>query len=373
MYLSTLQLRSFKNYESLEILCSSGINCFLGKNGAGKTNLLDAIHYLSITKGAINGVDSQNIRKGDALFFIKGEWKEMKPGVLGTQQVQVAFQAGQKKLVKVNQKEYEKLADHIGRFPVVLIAPDDTDLIREGSEVRRKFFDSIISQLDAAYLENLMVYHHYLKQRNSMLKSYAETRRLDKTLLSVYDDHLIRLGKVIFQSRLSFTGQFEKLFAPRYQWLSGGAEQTAVAYASELADPGWPELYKKALDKDLALQRTSSGIHRDDFEFQIEGEPVKKFGSQGQQKSFVIALKLAQFDVVKQEKKFAPVLLLDDIFDKLDEDRIRKLMELVAGEDFGQLFVTDARPERTLSLFRDLKKEAKFFLVESGQLKEIVT
>ena len=367
MYLSRLQLQSFKNYTAQELNFSGGINCFVGKNGSGKTNLLDAIHYLSITKGAFNGVDSQNIRKGDPLFFIKGEWKGSKQAY----QVHVAFQPGQKKIVKVNQKEYEKLADHIGRFPVVLIAPNDTDLIREGSEGRRKFFDSILSQLDPAYLENLMVYHQYLKQRNSLLKKYGDTRKLDKTLLEVYNEHLIRLGKLIFARRNEFVKHFIKLFSPRYQWLSGGVEQTEVAYLSELSDENWPQLFAKALDKDLALQRTTSGIHRDDFEFVLEGEPVKRFGSQGQQKSFVVALKLAQYDLLKTEKGFSPVLLLDDIFDKLDDDRITKLMELVASDDFGQLFVTDARPERTLNLFRSLKKEKKLFKVDEGKVDEL--
>lgn len=367
MYLSRLQLQSFKNYASQEISCAEGINCFVGKNGSGKTNLLDAIHYLSITKGAFNSIDSQNIRKGDPLFFIKGEWKNAKQVL----QVQVAFQPGQKKVVKVNQKEYEKLADHIGRFPVVMIAPNDTDLIREGSEGRRKFFDSILSQMDGVYLENLMVYHHYLKQRNSLLKQYGDTRKLDKTLLEVYDGHLVRLGKLIFESRALFIENFVKLFGPRYQWLSGGSEHTEVMYVSELSDAGWPEAYRKSLEKDLALQRTTSGIHRDDFEFQLEGEPVKRFGSQGQQKSFVISLKLAQYDLLKNEKAFSPILLLDDIFDKLDDDRIKKLMELVASDDFGQLFVTDARPERTLNLFRTLQKEKKLFKVEDGKVEEV--
>ncbi len=367
MYLSRLQLQSFKNYAAQEIVCTEGINCFVGKNGSGKTNLLDAIHYLSITKGAFNSIDSQNIRKGDTLFFIKGEWKDAKQVL----QVQVAFQPGQKKVVKVNHKEYEKLADHIGRFPVVLIAPNDTDLIREGSEGRRKFFDSILSQMDAVYLENLMVYHHYLKQRNSLLKQYGDTRKLDKTLLEVYDGHLMRLGKLIFESRGRFIENFVKLFGPRYQWLSGGSEHTEVIYMSELSDASWPEQYRKSLEKDLAMQRTTSGIHRDDFEFQLEGEPVKRFGSQGQQKSFVISLKLAQYDLLKNEKAFSPILLLDDIFDKLDDDRITKLMELVAGDDFGQLFVTDARPERTLSLFRTLQKQKKLFRVEDGTVEEV--
>lgn len=328
--------------------------------------MLDAIHYLSMTKGSLNSIDSQNIRKGEALFFMKGEWKEKKQG----HQVQVSFQPGQKKLVKVNQKEYEKLADHIGRFPVVLIAPNDTDLIREGSEVRRRFFDSIISQLDAGYLDNLLVYHHYLKQRNSLLKLYGETRRLDKTLLGVYDEHLIGRGQLIFESRAAFVAQFAASFSPRYQWLSGGAEQTRVEYVSGLADSHWPELFKKSLDKDMATQRTTFGVHRDDFEFQLEDEPVKRFGSQGQQKSFVIALKLAQFDLMRAQKGFAPILLLDDIFDKLDDDRIRKLMELVGEDDFGQLFVTDARPERTMALFKGLKKEKKLFRVHEGTVEE---
>ncbi|WP_416867501.1 MAG: DNA replication/repair protein RecF [Imperialibacter sp.] len=371
MYLSNLHLESFRNYQSLAINCSKGINCFVGKNGSGKTNLLDAIHYLSMTKGSLNSVDSQNIRKGDPLFFIKGEWKAAKKGSGKGEQVQVAFQPGQKKLIKVNQKEYEKLADHIGRFPVVLIAPNDTDLIREGSDGRRKFFDSIISQLDASYLENLMVYHHYLKQRNSLLKQYGDTRRLDKTLLAVYDEHLMKSGQLIFDSRRDFTEKFEALFSPRYQWLSGGAEQTKVVYVSELSETSWKENFKKAIDKDMALQRTTFGIHRDDFEFLLEDEPVKKFGSQGQQKSFVIALKLAQFDITSQVKSFAPILLLDDIFDKLDDDRIKKLMELVGEDDFGQLFVTDARPERTMTLFKGLKKDKKLFKVEEGKVEEI--
>lgn len=341
---------------------SSQINCFVGENGGGKTNLLDAIHYLSVTKSAFNTVDIQNIQHEQPFFLIKGTFiAGEKPHT-----IQCSLKRGQKKVVKHNRKAYEKISAHIGIFPVILIAPDDTGIIREGSEMRRKFFDGAISQLDPVYLENLIKYNHVLRQRNSLLRQFAERDYMDQDLLENYDDQLLRFGTDIHARRRQYIREYLPEFQRHYQNLSQGREQTGLQYESDFArDP--ETIFSGSLKRDLALQRTTRGAHKDDFIFEIEGYPLKKFGSQGQQKSFLIALKLAQFDCVRAAKGYKPILLLDDIFDKLDEVRIRKLMEMVADHSFGQLFVTDARPERTVGIFDHIEGDIKIFDITKGE------
>ncbi len=363
MHLENLSLVNFKNYASLDISFSQDINCFVGYNGTGKTNLLDAIYYLSMTKSAFNSVDQQNIRHGEDFFALRGTFAKQDEA----SNVHCSLKTGQKKTIKKNKKEYAKISEHIGHFPTVLIAPYDTDLIREGSETRRKFFDSIISQINQTYLQKLIQYNHLLKQRNSLLKQFADRRYFDQDLLSSYNAPLMDLGNYIYEERRDFLTHFEPVFLAHFKFISDEKELPALTYRSDLLQEDIGKLFQASLKKDLLLQRTNRGIHKDDFELVINGNSLKKFGSQGQQKSFVIALKLAQFDMIKNNKGFKPLLLLDDIFDKLDELRIHKLMIMVAGNSFGQIFVTDARPERTKAMFENIGADVRIFHIENGQ------
>ena len=367
MHIEKLSLIGFKNYPQIELDFSNRINCFVGPNGAGKTNLLDAIHYLSMTKSAFNSVDSQNIRFGEGLFSIKGLFHKNEK----TYEVICALQKGQKKIVKVSKKEHEKLSDHIGMFPVVLIAPDDTDLVRGSSETRRKFFDVILSQLDKKYLQHLIRYNHFLKQRNALLKQFNQGLAFDRDLLIPYNTQLLAPGDFLYQRRKEFVTHFLNDFQKNYAWLAEEAEEVDIIYASDCDSSSFQQQFDQALSKDIALERTTLGIHRDDYKFMIQGTPLKKFGSQGQQKTFLLALKLANYQEVKEHLQSEPILLLDDIFDKLDSNRIVRLMQKVAENAFGQIFITDAREERTRSILKELNLVAAFYRVKGGQADSI--
>ncbi len=372
MYLEKLNLLNFKNYEEAGFSFCPQINCFVGENGSGKTNLLDAVYYLCISKSAFAANDAQSIRHGADFFLIDGFFhlggtplggtaKANRPQESKVFQITCALQKGQRKVILSDKKPYEKIMEHIGRFPVVLIAPDDTDLVREGSEERRRFFDTMLSQVDSFYLGDLMQYTNLLKQRNSLLKLFADRRYTDEDLLDSYDTPLVNLAGKLYQRRRAFVDLFQPVFQKHYTYLSESRESVDLVYESELADPGFAREFRHSRARDLQLQRTNKGVHKDDFAFEINGFSLKKFGSQGQQKSFVIALKLAQFEIIAHHKQFRPILLLDDIFDKLDDRRIFKLTQMIADNIFGQLFVTDARPERTERFFSSLKAEVKIF------------
>ena len=360
MYLSQINLSNFKNYEAYEVAFSENINCIVGANGTGKTNLLDAIFYLGMSKSAFNSIETQNIRHDEDYFFIKGNilLKEKKFKLLAS------LQKGQKKTFKVNDKAYEKISEHIGRFPVVMIAPDDQELVKEGSETRRKFFDGLLSQIDREYLQNLIAYYKMLKNRNTLLKQFAEKEYFDKDLLEPFSRGLLHYGQLIYQRRKIFCREFLPVFLQHYQNLTSGKEEVNLKYLSEQETDDFELEFRTNLSRDRALQRTSLGIHRDDFLFTIGGHPLKKYGSQGQQKSFVVSLKLAMFEVILEKKEFKPLLLLDDIFDKLDEQRINRLMEMVAGHTFGQIFITDAREERTRKILEQNQLQAKIINVQ---------
>lgn len=364
MQLQALQLINFKNYAEAKVSFSSKVNVLVGKNGSGKTNLLDAIYYLSLTKSAVSGADNHCTRHGEQFFFLKGEFIRSQRST----EVSASFQSG-KKTFKEGTVEYQKLSDHIGKFPVVLIAPDDTDLVKEGSEARRKFFDSIISQLDRHYLESLIQYNQALRQRNSLLKMFADTHRVDAVALEAFDDLLARFGKVIFEKRRAFVTAYAPVFQRYYNFIVAD-EPADVIYNTELNDTTFSEGLTNSRSKDLYLQRTTFGIHRDDYLFTLGGGDLKRLGSQGQQKSFIIALKLAHYEVVKSAKDCKPLLLLDDIFDKLDDFRIQKLLELIKNDELGQLFITDARPDRTAALLKQINVVSSVFLVGSGSLRE---
>ena len=325
MHLQKITLVNFKNFESQTFDFQDKINCFVGNNGVGKTNVLDAIYYLSFAKSYFNAVATQNIRHTEDFFMIEGEYQ------IDTKidTVVCSLKRGHKKVVKRNGKVYEKFSDHIGYLPLVIISPADRDLITDGSDVRRKFIDNVISQSDNQYLQTVIKYNKVLAQRNSLLKYFALNRTYDAINLKVYDEQLTRYGTVIYNQRKSFLEAFIPIFKNRYKAISDSSEKVGLVYKTQLNDIGFLELFEQNLERDRILQYTSSGIHKDDLTFEIDGYPVKKFGSQGQQKSYLIALKLAQFDFIKAQSKVKPILLLDDIFDKLDDLRVMQIIKLV--------------------------------------------
>jgi len=361
--LEKISLFNFKNYQEASLEFDGEIHCLLGNNGSGKTNLLDAIYYLAFTKSAINPSDQQNVGKTSDQFFIKGTFNKKNL----SNEIICSFQQGSKKILKENGNEYGKLSEHIGKYPVVLIAPGDIDLIWGASEPRRRFFDSILSQIDKSYLENLIVYVNILKQRNGLLKLFAEQNKVDYDLVAAYDEKLVESGEYIFAKRKAFVASFMPTFTFLYNFLIGESpETTDILYKSDLEKVDFRESLKRNLLRDIHYQRTGAGIHRDDFVFVLNTGELKRLGSQGQQKSFLIALKLAEFEVIRTYKGFKPLLLLDDIFDKLDDERIHQLMLLISRGTFGQLFITDARQERSKTILKDAGVNAELYKVENA-------
>ncbi|HEY1009432.1 MAG TPA: DNA replication and repair protein RecF [Daejeonella sp.] len=365
MWLQKLSVINFKNYSEAELNFSKTVNAFTGDNGAGKTNLLDAIHYLSLCKSYFNPVDSQQIRQGEDLFMIQGTFKKEKENEV----IYCGLKKAQKKVFKRNKKEYQRLADHIGSFPLVMISPNDISLIIEGSEERRKFIDNVISQTDSSYLDELIIYNKNLANRNALLRQIGSSGRYDPALMEIYNENLISSGTNIFEKRKAFMLEFRDIFNKHYSYLSEDAETVELVYDSPLLHDDFTSLLKRNLERDRLLERTTSGIHKDELSFTIHGMQLKKFGSQGQQKSFLIALKLAQYSFLQQQKGFEPLLLLDDIFDKLDNKRTTKLMKMVSDKDFGQIFITDTSRERVEGIFKDLKVQVSIFEVEKGEVK----
>jgi len=357
MRLENLTLINFKNYKKQSFKFSPQVNCIVGENGSGKTNLLDSIHYLTLTKSAFNAIDSQNIRYDQDFFTIKGKFEKNHHH----HQLQCTLKRGEKKILKHNQKVYEKLKDHIGAFPMVLIAPHDVDIIREGSELRRKFFDGIISQVDQFYLNILITYYHNLKQRNSLLRQFQERNYFDPDLVEPYNHQLLDLGQKLFHTRRQFIDDYKPLFTKYYHYISGLKENTDLVYLSDFSQPEFPQTFIGSINKDLALLRTNLGSHKDDYHFTIEGHSLKKFASQGQQKSYLIALKLAQYDYMKKSINQNPLLLLDDIFAKLDDIRMERMIDMILKGSFGQIFITDARPHQISEVLNKFKVDVNYF------------
>lgn len=365
MYLKSLELLQFKNHEKTRLDFSPQINCFTGLNGSGKTNILDGIHYLSLTKSAVQSSDSLNIRHVQEFFAVKGNL-EIEEKAL---EVRCTFELGKKKQIWQNGKALDKTSEHVGLIPLVLIAPDDTELIKGGSEGRRKFFDGLLSQLDRNYLNQLIRYHHFLKQRNALLKQFAESGRRDLTLLTGYDKEMVELSKVLAGRRSELMEEVAPMLQAHYEEISQGQEKVTITYQTEALRDDFEAYFASLRKKDFITKNSNAGIHKDDYNFQIGDHPIRKIGSQGQQKSFIIALKLAQFQVFENEKGEKPLLLLDDIFDKLDDIRIAQMMQLISKHTFGQIFLTDARPERSHSILTELDSEVFFFAVENGKVK----
>ena len=357
MFLKHLSLVNYKNFDTQNLEFEPTINCLVGANGIGKTNILDAIYHLSFGKSYFNPVATQNIRHGEEFFMIEGIFE--KEG--REEKIVCSYKRGLKKMIKRNGKAYEKFSEHIGFLPLVIISPADRDLIMAGSETRRKFIDGVISQSDKAYLASLIKYNKVLAQRNSLLKYFALNNTFDKVTLEVYNEQLYEHGTVIFQKRLAFLGSFVPIFQEQYQNISKKEEGILLSYHSRLKETDFLELLTASLEKDRALQYTSVGVHKDDLEFTIAGHPIKRYGSQGQQKSFLIALKLAQFHFIREQAKTTPILLLDDIFDKLDETRVAQIVALVDNDNFGQLFISDTHKERTEKVVKSIHQNYKIY------------
>ncbi|MCK0178100.1 DNA replication/repair protein RecF [Flavobacteriaceae bacterium S0862] len=357
MVLKTLSVLNYKNFDSKTFEFDAKINCFVGANGIGKTNILDAIYHLSFGKSYFNPIASQNIKHDEDFFVVDGVYSKNNR----QEKIIVSLKKGQKKIIKRNGKIYDKFSDHIGFLPLVIISPADRDLIIEGSDTRRKFIDGVISQSDKTYLQQLISYNKVLTQRNALLKYFALNNTFNNDTLDIYNAQLNELGQAIHEKRNDFLEVFTPIFKERYKAISNGNEIVNLSYKSDLFDNTLSTLLKTNLNKDKALQYTSVGIHKDDLKFEIEDYPIKKFGSQGQQKSFLIALKLAQFDFIKTQSDVTPILLLDDIFDKLDENRVTQIIALVDDENFGQIFITDTHPERTENAVKKVHQTYQIF------------
>lgn len=357
MFLKELSLTNYKNFESLKFSFDTKIICFVGLNGVGKTNILDSIYHLSYTKSYFNPIPSQNIKHGATFFFISGRYMihDKEENIL------VSLKKGDKKIIKRNNKLYKKFSDHIGKIPLVLISPDDRNLIIEGSETRRKFIDGIISQTDKEYLNNLIDYNKTLKQRNALLKMFYDNSESIRKTIDIYDRQLSSDAQKIYDKRREFLNEFIPIFKSRYKELSNDKENVEIKHSSDISpDQNLYKLLKNSLEKDLRFQYTTKGIHKDDLNLSLDNFPIKKYGSQGQQKTFLIAMKLAQFDYLsKLDSK--PILLLDDIFDKLDDSRVKQIINLVNQEKFNQIFISDTNKTRSENIIKKVNKSYKIF------------
>lgn len=355
MFLQKLTLTNFKN--QIDITCDFSENCnlILGENGSGKTTLIDAIYFLSLTKSSISNQEALCINHEMEYFSIRGNF--VKNGK--TDEVICSLQRGQRKAILIDKKAIERIADHIGNYPVVLIAPHDTDIVRDSSEARRKFFDGVISQIDYDYLQDLLLHNRLLLQRNSLLKQFAERKYFDQPLLDVYSEPLLQKAKKINLIRAKFMRNYLPIFQKHYAQLSENREKVTIFYESEVGSDGFLDDFRQNYKQDIAAHRTTKGVHKDDFIFEINDFTLRKYGSQGQQKAFAMALKLAQFEINTIEKGIKPILLMDDIFDKLDDRRIQMLLNMIENKVFGQVFITDARPERSRKLLENISGEVR--------------
>lgn len=344
MFLQNIQLANFKNYEEASFEFHENVNAIIGENGSGKTNLLDAIHYLAFCKSFFNAQDQPAVRFDADFFAIHGEFVGLDDG--RTRRISCIYKTGGRKVMKLNQKEYDRMSDHIGQYPLIMVAPVDSNLIHSGSDLRRRFFDMILSQFDKNYLQALISYQKLLAQRNALLKQMFEQGNFDASFLQIYNMQMAPLAEEIFQKRDAFIHEIQPLFQKYYDFLAESKESVCIEYQSSLSEIPIEESFRRNEKSDFRTGYTCAGIHKDDFNFLMNGHSVRKFSSQGQQKSFLLALKLAQFDHIYNKKKVKPILLLDDIFDKLDEKRIAKLLNLVGNDHFGQVFLSDTSSDR---------------------------
>jgi DNA replication and repair protein RecF len=368
MYLKKLALTNFKNYDSTELEFSPRINCFVGNNGVGKTNILDAIHYLSLTKSFFNNIDSISVRHGEEYFIINGTF--VRNG--DEDQIYCAFQKQKQKVLKKNSKEYQKLAEHIGKFPVVMISPADSALISEGSEERRKFLNKIISQYNAEYLDSVLKYSKALQHRNRLLKDFKTSGKFDNDALQIWDSQLVKYGTYVFRERKSLVEELIPVFQEHYSMICSGKEKVRLSYKSHLSEGSFSEALVNSVSKDRFLEYTTIGIHKDDLLLEMNDHPVKSLGSQGQQKSYLVALKLAKFDYISRKSGISPILLLDDIFDKFDAERVEQIIRLVGNQKFGQIFITDTHQSRLHEILSSHDADYKLFRINNNSVDEII-
>ena len=361
-HLTKLHLLHFRNHRDAEIVLGPEVNCFIGPNGVGKTNLLDAVHYLALAKSYFEAVDMHNILDGEDHFMLQGAMhtEQGEDGLLCT------VRKGQRKVLSRNRKEYDRLSDHVGRYPVVMITPYDGQLILDGSEVRRRFLDGLIAQFDKRYLDDLIRYNRALAQRNVLLKRFAEQGGRSLHLLEPWDMQLVRYGTAVHAARKAFLRELVPMLVEHYAGIGGAREQVDLDYRSSLNEVSLSDLLIGAWDRDRSATHTTVGVHKDDLVFTINGQPLKRYGSQGQQKTYLIALKLAQFDLTQARSGVRPILLLDDIFDKIDPQRMRHLLQLLSGQRFGQVLITDTDAARLHTALDGLRLDVRFFHLDHG-------
>jgi DNA replication and repair protein RecF len=362
--LEKIVISDFRNIHLQELDFSPNINCISGNNGEGKTNLLDAIYYLSMTKSAFSASDKFNFRHGTEEFSLSGAYR-MENGL--SSRFALKMNSRGEKKVRRDDKQYPKVSDHIGALPIVMVSPADISMISDSGEERRRFANAVLSQMDREYMSSLQQYNRLLLQRNRMLKG-AE---LDLALLEVMDMRMSALAEPVYHARKRFIEELKPIVSDCYQALSGGSESIGIEYDSELSKASLEDLLASSLEKDKVLKYTSSGIQRDDFIFTMNGHPIRRFGSQGQQKSFLVALKFAQYEIMKRNYGFAPILLLDDVFDKLDMSRISNLLQMVASNDFGQIFITDSNKVRMSAIVDGLTQDRAYFETAAGSFTRI--
>ena len=359
--LKSLNILNYRNIREASLEFSSKLNCFVGLNGQGKTNVLDAIYLLSFTKSAYTSQDSLNITHGEEMAMVQGVYDEFT--------ISCGLRRGVKKQFRKDKKDYPRLLDHIGLIPLVMVCPADHQLIEEGSDERRRFMDVVIGQRNRKYLDCLAQYNALLKQRNALLKQYADAATPPDDLLEVLEWQMVEPAEYIFRARTEFFSEFEPYFAEVYKVISGSAETPALHYISQLQNRELREAYIKTRQRDLILGWTSQGPHKDDLDMRLGEWPLKQVGSQGQQRTFVLAMKLAQALYLADTTGEAPILLLDDIFDRLDSERVERIVAMVQGEQFGQIFITDTDRQHLTEIIQP-GPDAKIFHVENGQIKE---
>ncbi|MEN8156734.1 MAG: DNA replication and repair protein RecF [Bacteroidota bacterium] len=368
MHLKSLSLVNFKNYEQADIPLSKKINCFVGENGVGKTNVLDAVHYLALCKSNLNPVDSQNIRHGEEFSVLQGLFERQEK----EENIYCGIRRQKKKQFKRNKKEYQKLSEHIGLIPLVMVSPFDSILINGGSEERRKFINGVIAQYSRVYLDNLIQYNRALTQRNRLLKDFAASRSFNREMLEVWDQQLIRYGEPIFEERKRFVNELLPVFGAFYEHVSGNRERVSLTYQGQLLERGFREGLEESVEKDRIVQYSTFGIHKDDLGMELGQFSLKKIGSQGQQKTFLVALKLAEFEFIRKLTEIPPILLLDDIFDKFDSTRVKQIISLVAENRFGQIFITDTNESRLFGILNALPADHKVFRIDhSGTIEQL--
>lgn len=362
--LEKIVISDFRNIRLQELEFSPNVNCISGNNGEGKTNLLDAIYYLSMTKSAFSTSDKFNFRHGAEEFSLAGTYR-MESGISGRFALKMTTK-GEKK-VKRDDKPYTRISEHIGVLPVVMVSPADISLVSDSGEERRRFVNSVLSQMDSSYMSALQQYNRLLLQRNKMLKEMV----VDASLLEVINMRMSSLAEPLFNARKRFVEQLKPVVAEYYKALSGDSETVDIQYDSELSKASLEMLLEASLEKDKVMKYTTSGVQRDDFIFTMNGHPIRRFGSQGQQKSFLVALKFAQYEIMKTNYGFAPLLLLDDVFDKLDMGRISNLLQMVASNDFGQIFITDSNKVRMSGIVDKLTQDRAYFETSAGTFERI--